>query len=68
MAVEPIPGTSFDECYAHLDDEAGAQGPSAVLDLRTKAIKYALVNTSIARRQTLKGNESESARPRKSTT
>ena len=59
------PTTSFDEFYAHLRDEARAEGPRAVLDLRAKEVKYALVNASLAGRQTLKPNMAQAARPRR---
>lgn len=45
--------TGFDEFYAQLEDEARAEGPGAVLDLRAKEVKYALINTLITRRQAL---------------
>ncbi len=44
---------SFEEFYAQLGDEARAEGPAAVLDLRAKEVKYALINTLITRRQAL---------------
>jgi transcriptional regulator with XRE-family HTH domain len=44
---------SFEEFYAQLGDEARVEGPAAVLDLRAKEVKYALINTLITRRQAL---------------
>ena|SRR6266851_2930343 len=41
----------FDEFYAPLEDEARAEGPGAILDLRANEVKYALINTTITRRQ-----------------
>ncbi len=41
----------FDEFYAPLEDEARAEGPGAILDLRANEVKYALINTMITRRQ-----------------
>lgn len=53
MAMRSRTSASFDEFYAQLGDEARAEGPAAVLDLRAKEVKYALINTLITRRQAL---------------
>jgi transcriptional regulator with XRE-family HTH domain len=53
MAMRSRPSASFAEFYAQLADEARAEGPAAVLDLRAKEVKYALINTLITRRQAL---------------
>jgi transcriptional regulator with XRE-family HTH domain len=53
MAMRSRTSASFEEFYAQLADEARAEGPAAVLDLRAKEVKYALINTLITRRQAL---------------
>lgn len=44
----------FEDLYHELEDEAKAEGPDAIRDLRAKEFKYTLVNTLIARRRELK--------------
>jgi len=46
-------GVSFEDFYSELEDEARDEGPRAILDLRAKELKYALVNTLITKRQQL---------------
>jgi transcriptional regulator with XRE-family HTH domain len=53
MAMRSRTSISFDDFYAQLEAEARAEGPRAVLDLRAKEVKYALINTLITRRQAL---------------
>ena len=53
MAMRSRTGTSFKDFYAQVGDDARAEGPAAVLDLRAKEVKYALINTLITRRQAL---------------
>jgi len=44
---------SFEDFYAELADEAQAEGPAAIADLRAKEVKYALINALITRRHEL---------------
>ncbi len=53
IAMRSRISTNFDEFYAQLENEARAEGPGAILDLRAKEVKYALINTLITRRQAL---------------
>lgn len=45
--------TGFDEFYREVEAEAEAEGPAAVIDLRAKELKYALVNSLLTRRRQL---------------
>ena len=45
--------TSFDEFYSELENEAQAEGPRAVADLRAKEVRYALINALITSRHAL---------------
>lgn len=53
LAMRVKRSSAFEDFYADLREEAEAEGPAAVADLRAKEIKYALVNTLITRRQDL---------------